>query len=515
MEIQRYLEILEHQKWVVVLTTVVAVAIVGLGSCLITPIYSASTLVRVAQPRDGSIDYFDLDYSVRLMNTYAHVLRSRPFLEEVIRRLDLNILSEDLAKSIKAEGLTDTELLRITVESTNPRQAADIANTLATLLIEQSRRVYFGQAKTAREILQEQLTLVEENLTADRALLRSLLDDESGQDQAGGVQNLNRRIQIQEQTYATLLNEYDRAQVEEAMRANSVSVVEPAIVPHAPSKPRMKLNIGLGALVGLVGGAGLAFLFGSLAPVIHSVDDLEAVAEVPILASIPGFALRRRSRHRAILLNSDGRSPAGEAFRILGSSILSLASGQLPKTLLIASAEPGAGKSTVLANLAIAMAQAGRQVIVVDSDLRAPCLHEVFDLDNELGVSNVILDLSGMDRALQDTKIQGVRVLPSGPVPPNPAELLGLSKMEELIKRLAEDTDIVLLDSPPMLAIADTAVLAPMVDGVLLVAARHQATGKCIQKALRQLDMVGAKALGLVLNKAKASDGAYYYSRYR
>ncbi|MFQ5814047.1 MAG: polysaccharide biosynthesis tyrosine autokinase [Anaerolineae bacterium] len=556
MEIREYIEILGRRKWVAVLTTIVTVTVVGLGSYLMTPVYSASTMVRIAQVQDSSIDYYALSYSERLINTYTHLLKSRPFLEEVIQRLDLNMLPEDLAKRIKIEALANTELIEITAESTNPRQAMSIASTLATLLIEQRQKVYSGQGKTAREILQEQLTIVEENLRENRALLQSLRNDNTGQDQAGRIQDLNTRIRIQElaiveedlredttllqslrndntgqdqagriqdlitririqeQTYAMLLDEYEEARVGEVMRANSISVVEPAVLPNVPSNLHMKLSIALGALVGLVGGIGLAFLLENLDPAIHSADDLEAVAEVPVLGWIPSFTSPRKSRHGTTLLDGDGRSPAGEAFRILRSNIISLASGTPPKTLLITSAEPGAGKSTVLANVAAVMAQAGRKVVVVDTNLRHPCLHQVFDLPNELGLSNIILAPSEVSAVLQETKIQGVSVLTSGPLPPNPAELLGSSKMRKLIKELAEEANMVLLDSPPILAVADATVLTPMVDGVLLVAARDQATGRRVQRALQQMDRVGVRTLGLVFNKAKPGDGDYYCPYY-
>lgn len=164
----------------------------------------------------------------------------------------------------------------------------------------------------------------------------------------------------------------------------------------------------------------------------------------------------------------------------------------------------------MLANLAVVMAQAGRKVVVVDSDFRHPCLHQVFDLPNRVGLSNVISDLSRADAALRDTRIQGVRALPSGPLPPYPAELLGLSKMQEVIEELAKEADMVLLDSPPILAVADAAILAPMVDGVLLVAARGQVTEKRVQRTLQQLHRLGARTLGIVFNKGKADDRDYY-----
>jgi len=196
---------------------------------------------------------------------------------------------------------------------------------------------------------------------------------------------------------------------------------------------------------------------------------------------------------------------------MLRGNLLSVASTRPLKTLLITSAEPGAGKSTVLVNLAAAMAQAGQKVVVVDGDLRYPCLHEVFELPNDMGLSNVLSDLRRMSTALQETNIEGVRVLTSGPVPPNPAEPPPLSKLPQLLGKLAKEADLVLLDSPPILAIADAATMASMVDGVLLVAAKDQATGRRVQRALQQMARVGAKPLGVVFNRASAADGDYYY----
>jgi len=514
MELRRYVEILEARKWVVVVTMIVTIIVAGLGSFWMTPVYSASTTVRIAAIQDNSVGFFYPNYLDRLMHTYVQLLRSRPFLEQAIQRLDLNILPEDLVKTIKAEALSDSELIKITAESSNPRLASDIANMLATLLIEQGQKVYFGQGKSAREILQEQLAIVEEKLAADRVLLQSLLAESGGQAESGRVKDLNTKIGIQEQTYATLLDQYEKARLGEAVRANSISVVEPATIPEVPSKPRVPFNIALGALVGLVGGIGLAFLIENLDSAIHSADDLETLAKVPLLGSIPSIPVPWKSRGDPILLNSDALSPPREAFRILRSNILAPANGSPPRTLLIASAEQRAGKSTVSANLAAAMAQAGRRVVVVDSDLRRPCLHQVFEVPNEVGLSNIIQDSGRVDTALQATKIQGVRVLTSGPFPPDPAGLLGSSKMKALIQELAQEADIVLFDAPPILAVAETAVLAPMVDGVLLVAARDQTTGKRIQRALKQLEKVGARALGIVFNKAKAGDGDYYYYYY-
>jgi capsular exopolysaccharide synthesis family protein len=503
MELLTYIEILKRRFWVIVVTTIVTIAIVSLGSFLITPIYSSSALVRIAQIQDGSVSYYDLNYSERLMNTYVELLDSRPLLEQVIQRLNLNITPEDLAVSIQVEVLSNTELIKITVESPDPGLAMEIANMLGALLIEQSDNLYYGQGRSALEILQEQLTIVEDNLAEDRARLQSLLNEDAESDQVGAIQDLNNRIHVQEQTYAMLLNEYEQARLTEAARANSISIAEPAITPDTPTKPRKVLNITLAALVGLVGGIGLAFLFESLDLAIYSADELEKVAEVPLLGSIPNINLSGKSPHRAILLVGNRQPASREAFRILRTNVHAQILREAARKLLITSAEKGVGKSTVLANLAITMAQTGRKVVVVDSNFRNPCLHKLFGISNDWGLSTMITRPSRSSSVTQlaKTKFPGVSLLTSGPLPPNPAERVSSLQMQKVLAELIIETDYVLLDSPSILDYADSAAMASMVDGVVLVAARGESTERDFQKALQQLDTVGAKLLGVIFNK--------------
>jgi len=474
--------------------------------------YVAVSTVRIGQSSTESIERVDYEYAERLINTYIEILNTRPVLEEAIKKLDLSVSADDLAEQINAAVVPNTELLTITVAYSDPARAKDIANALADLLVEQCRSPYFGTGKSARETLQEQLDVVEDKLEQDRAALLVLVEV-SARDQAR-IDALNAQIWSQEDAYASLLRQYEQARAAEASRESSVTVVAPAVQPEEPSNPRVKLYAALGALVGMAGGIGLAFLFENLDPTLHSADDLEVAAEASVVGSIPRFAVPRESRHQAVLLDGERRSSMGEPFRTLRSSILALGSGAPVRTLLITSAEHGAGKSTVLANLALTVAEAGKRVVMVDSDFRHPCLHEVFALPNELGLSSVLRDLRRLDAALQETMMGGVRVLTSGPLPPNPAELLGSPKMHKLIEKLAIKADVVLLDSPSILAVADAVVLAPMVDRVLLVAAQDQVTERGLQRALQQLDRVKGRTLGIVFNKADG-DGYYHYPHCR
>jgi capsular exopolysaccharide synthesis family protein len=509
MELRHYLQILERRKWVVIIVAAMTLLIVGLGTYLATPMYTASVTVRVAQVQDSSVSYYDLSYSERVINTYVELVGSRPFLDQTIERLGLGLSAESLGKRIGVDAVSNTELMRITAKSEDPSSAVDIANTLGQLLIEQGGKLYSGEGKSAQQILLDQLAAVEANLDADRSRLQSLLGEGDGTDPSGEVHDLNTRIYVEEQTYSTVLDAYEKARLADAARANSISIVEPAVAPDAPSEPRVALNIIVGAIVGLMGGVGLASVLENLDLAIYSPDELEAGTQMPLLGSVPNLRVPRRLRAAPLLLRRNGDSAASEAFRVLRTNVLSLGSGTPPRTLLVTSVGPGAGKSTVLANLAVSLAQSGRRIVVVDSDFRAPSLDRLFAVPDEFGLSNVIFERGKFGSALWETKIPGLKVLPSGPLPPNPAELLGLSRTRDLIEELAVGADMVFLDSPPLLGFADAVVLAPLVDGVVIVVARGRVSGHQIQKAKAQLVNVGAKQMGLVFNRASATEENY------
>jgi non-specific protein-tyrosine kinase len=517
MEIQRYIHILVDRKWIVILTTIAIVAVVVLGSISMTPIYSASALVRVTSGLGGSVTYTDLNYTERLIRTYVQLLKSRTFMEEVINRLGLLIRPESLADTIKVESIADTELIRISVDHVSPRQAATIANTLSALLVEQGQKLYYGQGKSAREILQEQLAVLEDQLRQDRSLLANLsvATLTSNQDRETQRQDLIAKISAEEQAFATLLNQYDKARVDEAMRANSVGVAEPAITPEAPSKPNLKMNIALGVMVGLMSGIGLALLFESLRPLVHSRDELEKTTGVPVLGRIPEFEIRAGNWEQTIILNNGNATcPTAEAFRVLGASTSTLASKAHLKTVLLSSAGPGSGKSTILSNLAAALAEAGRQVILVDGDLRHPVLHRIFGVAMEPGLNDLLLDPGRLDSVIQQTQMKRVRVITAGSMQNGPA-LLYAPVITKLMRQLAKDADIVLWDSPPVLAAADAALLAPMSDGVVLVVDRAQTQLQAIQDTCEQLGDVKATLIGIIVNRAKKNSSYNYYYHQR
>jgi non-specific protein-tyrosine kinase len=218
-------------------------------------------------------------------------------------------------------------------------------------------------------------------------------------------------------------------------------------------------------------------------------------------------------REKLITL-ADPRSPVAEAYRSLRTNLEFSSLDEPLRTMIVTSAAPEEGKSTVLANLAVVMAQAGKQVILADCDLRRPVLHELFGVSNHTGLTTALLDEATAELPLRETGVPGLRLLPSGPQPPNPAELLGSRRMEELIETLRNQADIVLFDAPPVIAVADAAILASKVDGVLLVINAGVTRREHAQRAKAALDRVNARLVGTVLNNVELDMSLYgYYSR--
>jgi capsular exopolysaccharide synthesis family protein len=210
---------------------------------------------------------------------------------------------------------------------------------------------------------------------------------------------------------------------------------------------------------------------------------------------------------------SEPRSPISEAYRTLRTNLDFVSLDQALKTLVVTSARVGEGKSSTLANLAVVSAQAGRKVILVDADLRRPTLHQVFGLDNETGLTTAIMDDAALaSPPLQTTGVEGLSVLTSGPLPPNPAELMGSRRMEEVIAALAEQADQVFFDTPPVVAVTDAAVLATKVDGVLLVISAGKTRREYARTAVRRLEQINARLVGTVLTNVQiGADFQGYY----
>jgi capsular exopolysaccharide synthesis family protein len=289
-----------------------------------------------------------------------------------------------------------------------------------------------------------------------------------------------------------------------------VSLFAAAGVPDSPSWLGLlptpfwrEINIAIGLIVGLLAGIGLAFLFEYLDSTLYTKEQIESVTELATLGEIP--YVTRGSQ----LMVSAANTRQSEAFRYLRTALFFFEQEEFPQTLLVTSAMPREGKSTIVANLAMAIAQSSRTVVVVDADLRLPKQHTLFETPNEVGLTALLQQQASVADVLLQTKYPGLSLIPSGPISTNSAGMLDSPQMPALFDELKQHADLVLVDTPSLLAVSDGAVLAPMADGVLLVVGQAQAHQEAVRAARQRLSSVGAKVMGVVVNRVNQPGAAY------
>lgn len=281
----------------------------------------------------------------------------------------------------------------------------------------------------------------------------------------------------------------------------NLSIITPATVPTAPSAPNTRMNLLLGAFFGIGIGIGIAMLRSTLDNRVRGEADVRLITDAPILGGISFDPSATRS---PLLTQTPAQSPRAESYRQLRTNLqFANVTGQA-KTVLVTSSVPGEGKSTTATNLAIALAQAGQTVCLVDADLRRPMVNEYLGLDRSIGLTTALVGSSDVNDLLQPWGDDNLFVLTSGQIPPNPSELLGSQEMKHLILRLEHAFDTVVVDAPPLLPVTDAAVLSQHVGGVIVVIGSQKLKRQDLEKSLSALQMVGSNLLGLVLNRLPA-----------
>jgi len=369
------------------------------------------------------------------------------------------------------------------------------------------------------------------------------LKAQSTADIAGAPQAETEEARLAQQVQAVqsmsdkLQEDYQRSRMAEAVEAGQVEIVDLAEVPEHPIAAGRARKLTIGLLLGLILGFGAAVLKDGMNTSIRRRDDLERILQVPGLAVIPQFAsVNGRGRlaralpsratrsngqgsHRAagLVTVHDARSSGAEAYRTLRTNLIFSQAVQTLRTLVVTSAAPSEGKTTTAANLAVSFAQQGMRVLIVDCDLRRSRLHRLFSVPREPGVTELVLGQVEQDSVVRETAVTGLYVLASGQLPPNPAELLGGERMRATLASLSEAFDLIVLDTPPLLAASDAAILGTLADGVVLVVRAGVTEADAGQQAIQQLASVGARVVGAVLNDPDSklqTYGGYYKYEY-
>jgi len=317
------------------------------------------------------------------------------------------------------------------------------------------------------------------------------------------------------------------------MRVNNVRVIDKPLVPTVAARPNVKLNLVLGVVAGLVLGIVAAFLREVLDRTVKTPADVEVTVGLSLLGVLPlvsdksqrtEYYSRKKRRSGSaeesskpeLIVHAFPKSGVAEAARAIRTNLQFMTPHTPPKTLLVTSAGPSEGKTTVAVSIAIAMAQMGLKVGLMDCDLRRPRVHRVFDKGSDVGVSTALLDDAEFDKELIATEVPNLFAIPAGPIPPNPSELLQTERFKRLLRRLEGQFDRLVIDSPPILPITDAAILATQVDGVVLVTRAFKTNKDLARQARRVLECVGGRVFGCVLNAVDLGrvEYKYYYYQY-
>lgn len=328
------------------------------------------------------------------------------------------------------------------------------------------------------------------------------------------LEELNRIADGLSRRYATLLDKLQDARIDEAVQQGNVRIADIAGIPRKPVSPPRRKMLLFAIVLGLSAGVGLAFLLDYLDTAVQTPEDIERHVGLPCLGFVPMVIDESPG---SIITVRKPKSPASEAYRMTRST-LKYASVDAPlQTMCVTSAGAGEGKSVTAANLSTVIAEGGTRVIVVDTDLRRPSLHRLLEADNEFGLTNVLAGDMTLQRALQPTLVDGLLLLASGPLPPNPSELLDSQRMTELIEELKGESDLILFDTPPMLVVTDASIMASKTDATLLVAEAGRVSREALQKCHEIITSARGKTAGVLLNKVRLTKATsyYYYYYYR
>jgi capsular exopolysaccharide synthesis family protein len=466
LSVAELLRVIRRRLWVVLLVAAGFTAAAVGFSLAQTPMYEASIKILVGQERGITETPNDVMGLQQLTQTMAEGVSSRPVAEAVIRQQGLRMSPDHfLEENLSVELVPNTQFIEVAYRDTDPERAQRVVNAVG-------------------EVFSERVS-----------------------------------------------------EVSPSANAVTATVWERAATPEYPVSPNPVRNGLLALMVGLVIGVGLAFLLEQLDDRWRSPEEVEQISGEPTFGVIPEFDVFKGKKESPEMAEArrrqgeveptsgldelvgrlvtvlDPTSATSEAYRTLRTNLLYALVDNPPKVIVLTSPGPGEGKSTICANLGVVLAQAGKDTLIVDCDFRKPVIHRFFGLRNLHGVVNILVE----ERKLQEVSkepVDGLKVVPVGPVPSNPTEILGTRRFSGLLASFREEFDYVLIDAPPVGLVSDPAILATQGDGVLLVLNAQNTRKGSVRQAMRSLEAVRANVLGTVMNNVEVSKSGYYYDSY-
>lgn len=507
MEAQRFIATLKRWWFLLVLGAAIAGGVAYVATLRTPPLYeSVATLMVGRVLEEKNPDPNSLTLVERLQSTYVQMARRGVILRGAMQRLNLQGSPEALAQRVLANVVVGTQLIEVRAADPDPERAARIANAVAEELVAQSPSQPDPAEERQQQFAQQQLDELQRRLTEGKQQLTDLQAALASSASAAEIKELKTRITTLEGQIATWESNYTALYT--TLRpgtTNYLRIVEPATPSAAPVVPRLREILAVAILAGLALGAGVALLLDLLDDSLKLAGEVEGVLGVPTLGIVP-----RRPRWPG-LLRRRGAAPAigprddleAEAYRTIRANLAVAPAGAPSVVYLICSANRGEGKSTAVVNLAALLALAGRQTVAIDADLRRPSLHLQFGLASSRGLSQLLAEPGVAATAyLQATRLPGLRVLCAGAPAAHPAELLASTRMREVLRELRASAEVILIDSPPLMANGDALVLAPLADQVVPVVEAGRTRRSAAQRMVVALRRVRAQITGVIVNKA-------------
>jgi len=498
LDVRRYLTALRRRRSLLVATVVGMVATVLVLSWTRPRVYEGEAHLLL-QPRqteslfssDGGDRDIDPDLAIA---TEIQILKGDPVQAAVREKLGP-------VPEVRASRVADTFVVEVRARSRDPRRAASVADTYAETFVDLRRKQAAEDLLAAGRELTTKMSEVQAEIDQ---IDRRIAEAPPPQRDTVSSRMDSRRNALTDQL-ALFQQRLDELEVQAALASGGAQIVARSPVPTSPVEPRPLRNAVVALFFSLLLGLTLVCLLEYLDDSVTNRDDLADVAPgLPVLGEIPLVRGWAKKRCGLILSFDEEARAAAEAYRSLRTSVQMLGVERPYRTIQFTSSVSAEGKSTTVGNLGVVLARAGQRVVIVDCDLRSPRQHEFFEIDNAVGFTSVLASGVRLEDALRPVAAADRRlaVLPSGPIPPNPSEMLASKRTAELLYRLQEHFDVVLIDSPPVLPVTDAVALSTWVDAVVLVAAAGTTTRKPLRSAVDHLRQVGAPLVGVVLNQA-------------
>jgi succinoglycan biosynthesis transport protein ExoP len=499
-DLRDYLRVVWRRKWLVGLVVVLCVA-AGVGaSFLEKPTYTAKAdiLLQSSSPAAALLGSSGASLSPTDVATQIQIVTSAPVTQAVSRQL------HQPAPQVSVTEVGQTNVIEVAASSHSAAHAARVANAYARAYLTFRQDQNVNASLSAASAVQAKVNSINRQI----ASLTS----------AHGAGKHGQQLAVLQTEQATYQAQLNQLQADASLQNGAAELITPATAPSVPSSPKPKRTGLIGLAVGLVLGVGGVLLADTLDDRIRAKEELQEASEgLPVLGLVPALPGWRDRRQPQLASVASPHSATTEAYRQLRTSLQFLHLDHTWKLVQVTSAMVAEGKTTTASNLAVMLAEAGQRVLLVDADLRRPRANEFFGQEREHGLTSVLLGAEDLEATLHNVPdVDGLWLLPSGPIPPNPAELLSGPRMAHLVDQLRalDFVDVVLIDSPPVLPVADAVALAARVDTTLLVTQAGRTTRKALGQALENLGQVDARISGLVLNAVRPKHTRGYRYRY-